>query len=104
MSLLLHNTCDRTLLLEKWLVLVLNVVKRSVVEAGAVIKRRIFGEVSGGRVGRGGEEVGNGTQRQGSVSPQLHLLPCGRADQRKLHLLHGKAAAEQRKRGQHQEG
>ena len=41
-SLLLHNTCDRTLLLEKWLVLVWDVVKRSVVEAGAVMKRRIL--------------------------------------------------------------
>ena len=41
-SLLLHNTCDRSLLLEKWLVLVWDVVKRSVVEVRAMMKRRIL--------------------------------------------------------------
>ena len=59
-----------------------------------------FGKVSGGRVGRDVEEGGTGTQRQGSASPQLHLLLHGRADQRPLCLHHdGKAAADQRRKG-----
>ena len=42
-----------------------------------------FDEVRGGRVGCGAEEGGTGTPRQGSASPQLHLLQGRDADQRK---------------------
>ena len=40
-SLLLHDTCDRTLLLKIWLVLVWCVVRRCLVRRG-VVKRRIL--------------------------------------------------------------
>ena len=40
-SLLLHDTCDRTLILEKWLVLIWCVVRRCLMRRG-VVKRRIL--------------------------------------------------------------
>ena len=40
-SLLLHDTCNRTLLLEKWLVLIWCVVRRCLMRRG-VVKRRIL--------------------------------------------------------------